>query len=288
MRKTIGKVVLAVVIAGLLTGGIAIVSAATKVRTVTTPQGTSVDVISVTGAVTEVSTTGTTENSRGIMGMFRRGPAGYAKIKDSADGTIYTLQVGREEAAGIAMKVGDTVTVEGTSETRNGVNELHVWTFTGADGKTVTLCKADGTPNIETLSVAGTVTEVNVPTTTTPSTGDMTKPTPKAMATIKVKQADGTIVTVVLGHNSADVTVKLGDAVKVEGFKTPMGANTVMATSFTGADGTKVAIAAGGFRGGCGMRGGQDDGQGTGRGFRGGMMGGWSGSNAAPATSTGL
>jgi hypothetical protein len=249
MSKTIGKVVLAVVIAGLLTGGIAIVSAATKVRTVTTPRGTTVDVISVTGTVAEVSTAGTTENGRGIMGMFRRGPVGYAKIKDNADGTVYTLELGREETAGIAMKVSDIVTVEGTSETRNGVNELHVWTFTGADGKTVTLCKADGSPNIETLSVAGTVSEVNLSTTTAPSTGDTTKPAPKAMATIKVKQADGTIVTVVLGHEASsitvkvgDITVKVGDVVKIEGFKTPMDANTVMATSFTGADGNVVAL----------------------------------------------
>jgi hypothetical protein len=253
MRKTLGKVVLAVVIAGLLTGGIAIVSAATKVRTVTTPQGTTIDVISVTGTVTEVSSASTTDNGQGIMGMFRRGSAGYAKIKDNADGTIYTLQLGREEAAGITLKVDDTVTVEGTSETRNGVNELHVWTFTGADGKTVTLCKADGTPNIETVSVAGTVTEVNVPTTTTPSTGDTTKPAPKAMATIKVKQADGTIVTVVLGHDASSVTVKVGDAVKIEGFKTPMDANTVMATSFTGADGKTVTL-----RGLDGMGGGRE------------------------------
>jgi uncharacterized membrane protein (UPF0127 family) len=222
------------------------------------------------------------------MGMFRRGPAGYAKIKDNADGTIYTLELGREETAGLTMKVGDTVTVEGTSETRNIVKKLQVWTFTGADGKTVTLRKADGSPNIETVSVAGTVTEVNVPATTTPSTGDTTRPAPQAMATIKVKQADNTVLTVILGRNAADVTVKVGDAVKVEGFKTPMDANTVMATSFTGADGKKVAIAAGGLRGGCGMRGGQDDGQGTGRGFRGGMMGGWSGSSAVPTTPTGL
>jgi len=288
MRKTIDRVVLAVVIAGLLTGGIAIASAATKLRTVTTPQGTSVDVISVTGKVTEVSSAGTTENGRGIMGMFRRGPAGYAKIKDNADGTIYTLELGREETAGLTMKVGDTVTVEGTSETRNIVKKLQVWTFTGADGKTVTLRKADGSPNIETVSIAGTVTEVNVPATTTPSTGDTTRLAPQAMATIKVKQADNTVLTVILGRNAADVTVKVGDAVKVEGFKTPMDANTVMATSFTGADGKKVAIAAGGLRGGCGMRGGQDDGQGTGRGFRGGMMGGWSGSSAVPTTPTGL
>jgi hypothetical protein len=241
MRKTLGKVVLAVVIAGLLTGGIAIVSAATKVRTVTSPQGTSVDVISVTGIVTEVSTASTAESGKGIMGMFRRGPAGYAKIKDSADGTIYMLRLGRGEAASITMKVGDTVTVEGTSATRDSIKELDVWTFTGADGKTVTLCKADGTPNIEMVSVTGTVTEVNVPT-TTPSTGDMTKPAPKAMATIKVKQTDSTIVTVVLGHDASSITVKVGDAVKIEGFKTPMDANTVMATSFTGADGKAVTL----------------------------------------------
>jgi hypothetical protein len=203
------------------------------------------------------------------MGMFRRGPEGTAEIKDSADGTVYTLEFGREEAIGIAMKVGDTVTVEGTARTRNSVNVLQIWTFTGADGETVTLRKADGAPNIETVSVAGTVTEVNVSTTT----GGTARPAPKAMATIKVKQADDTIVTVVLGREASSIAVKVGDVVKVEGFKMPVDTNTIMATSFTGADGTKIAIAAGGFRGGCGMRGGQGDGQGAGRGFRGGMMG---------------
>jgi len=139
MRKTLSKVVLAVLLAGLLTGGIAIASAATKVRTVTTPQGTTVDVISVKGTVTEVSAPATTTAGTGFMGMFRHQQAGYAKIKDSTDGTVYTLELGRRETANLTMKAGDTVTVEGTSETRNGVNELRVWTFTGADGKTVTL-----------------------------------------------------------------------------------------------------------------------------------------------------
>jgi hypothetical protein len=274
MRKTIGKVILAVVIAGLLTGSIAMASAATNVRTVTTPQGTSVDVISVTGTVTEVSSASTAENARGIMGMFRRGSDGDAKIKDNADGTVYTLELGREEATGITMRIGDVVTVEGTSETRNGLNRFHVWTFTSADGKTVTLRKADGTPNIETLSVAGTVTEVNLPTTSiVPAPDDTTRPTPRAMASIKVKQADDTIVTVVLGREAISIAVKVGDVVKVEGFKMPIDTNTIMATSFTGADGTKTAIAAGGFRGGCGMRAGRGQGQGAGRGFRGGMMG---------------
>ena len=268
MRKTIGRVVLAVVIAGLLTGGIAIASAATKVRTVTTPQGTSVDVISVTGTVTEVSTASTTGTSHGIMGMFRRGPEGYAKIKDNADGTVYTLGLGREETSGLTMKVGDIVTVEGTSATRNSVKNLQVWTFTGADGKTVTLRKADGTPNIETVSVAGTVTEVNVPTPTAPLTGNTTKQTPKAMATIKVNQADGTIMTVVLGRDASNITVKVGDAVKIEGFKTSTDANTIMATSFTGADGKTITLGGKGF-GGCGMGGDRGDG----RGFGGGMKG---------------
>jgi hypothetical protein len=266
MRKTLGKVVLALVIAGLLTGGIAIVSAATKVRTITTLQGTTVDVISVTGTVTEVSTPPTAESGKGFMGMFRRGPESTAKIKDSADGTVYTLEFGREEAAGITMKVGDTVTVEGTSQTRNSVNVLQIWTFTGTDGKTVTLRKADGTPNIETVSVAGTVTEVNVPATTTPSTGKTTKPAPKAMATIKVSQADGTIVTVVLGYDANTITVKVGDVVKVTGFKMSTDATTIMATSFTGADGKTVTLGGKGFGAGD-MRGGQ----GAGRGSHGGM-----------------
>jgi hypothetical protein len=279
MRKTIGKVVLAVVIAGLLTGGIAIASAATKLRTVMTPQGTSVDVISVTGTVTEVSVPSTTESGKGFMGMFRREPAGYAKIKDGADGTVYTLELGREAAAGIVMKVGDTVTVEGTSETRNSVKELNIWTFTGADGKTVTLRKADGTPNIETVSVAGTVTEVNVPPTST-------LPAPRSMQTIKVKQADNTVLTVILGRDASSITVKVGDAVKIEGFKNPLDANTIMATSFTGADGKTVKIAEGGFHGGCDMPGGWGDGQGSGRGFRGGMMGPGPGLDSITPSST--
>jgi hypothetical protein len=243
MRKSLEKVVLAVVIAGLLVGGIAIASAATKVRTVTTPQGASVDVISVTGTVTEVSTAGTTENDTGVMGMFRRRPEGYAKVRDGADGTVYTLELDREEAAGIVMKVGDTVTVEGTLETRNSVNELNIWTFTGADGKTVTLRNADGSPSIETVSVAGTVTEVNLETTSeAPAPGGTTRPARKAMATIRVRQADDTIMTVVLGHEASNITVRIGDTVKIEGFKTPVDANIVMATSFTGADGKTVIL----------------------------------------------
>src|SRR5664280_1357946 len=281
MRKTLGKVVLAIVIAGLLTGGIAIASAATKVRTITTAQGTSVDVISVTGTVTEVSTASTTGTSRGIMGMFRRGPEGYAKIKDNADGTVYTLGLGREETSGLIMKVGDIVTVEGTSATRNSVKDLQVWTFTGADGKTVTLRKADGTPNIETVSVAGTVTEVNVPATTTPLTGKTTKPAPKAMATIKISQADGTIVTVVLGRDASTITVKAGDAVKVTGFKMSTDATTIMATSFTGADGKTVTLGGKGF-GADGMR----RGQGAGRRSHGGMKAPGSVSNSPAPSNT--
>ena len=246
MKKSLGRVVLAVVIAGLLTGGIAIASAATKVRTVTTAQGTTVDVIAVTGKVTEVSDASST-STKGFMGMFRR-DRGYAKITDDADGKIYTVELGREESADITMKVGDTVTIEGTVSVRGTENELRVWTFTGADGKTVTLVKADGTPNIETVTVAGTVTEVNQQT--PPATGDTTRPVGKAMETIKVKQTDGTIVTVVLGHGGDSITVKVGDTVKVTGFKTPMDANTVMATEFTGADGKTVTL-----RGLDGMRG---------------------------------
>ena len=256
MRKTIGKVVLAVVIAGFLTGGIAIASAATKIWTVTTPQGTTVDVISVSGTVTEVSTLPTAESGKGFMGMFRRGPEGTAKIKDSADGTVYTLEFGRQEAAGITMKVGDTVTVEGTSQTRNSVNELQIWTFTGADGKTLTLRKAEGTPNIETVSVAGMVTEITQATATAPSTDKTTKPAPKAMTTIKVKQADGTIVAVVLGCKAADVTVKGDDTVKIEGFKMSTDATTIMATSFTGTDGKTITLGGKGFGSGD-IRGGQ-------------------------------
>jgi hypothetical protein len=93
------------------------------------------------------------------------------------------------------------------------------------------------------------------------------------MATIKIKQVDDTIVTVILGRDVSSITVKVGDAVKIEGFKNPLDANTIMATSFTGADGKTVKIAEGGFHGGCDMPGGWGDGQGAGRGFRGGMMG---------------
>jgi uncharacterized membrane protein (UPF0127 family) len=260
MRKTLGKVVLAVLLAGLLTGGLAIASAATKVRTVTTPRGTTVDVISVTGTVTEVSAPATTTTGTGFMGMFRHQQAGYAKIKDSTDGTVYTIELGREETASLTMKVGDTVTVEGTSTARNGVNELRVWTFTGADGKTVTLCNADGTPNIQTVSVAGTVIEVNLPAVA----AGTTRPAQRVIPTIKVKQADNSVVTVVLGRDATTVTVKVGDSVKVEGFKTPMDANTIMATSFTGADGKTVTLEGRGFGG----RGGYAEGSGRGgRGF---------------------
>jgi hypothetical protein len=241
VKKNLGKVVLAVIMAGLLTGGIAIASAATKVRTVTTAQGTTVDVISVTGKVTEVSDASSTTTSKGFMGMFRR-DQGYAKITDDADGKVYTVELGREESAGIAMKVGDTVTIEGTASVHGTENELRVWTFTGTDGKTVTLVKADGTPNIETVTVAGTVTEVNQQT--APASGDTTKRVGRAMDTIKVKQADGTVVTVVLGHGGDSVTVKVGDTVTVTGFKTPMDTDTIMATSFTGADGKVVTLRA--------------------------------------------
>src|SRR5664280_25821 len=281
MRKTLGKVVLAIVIAGLLTGGIAIASAATKVRTITTAQGTSVDVISVTGTVTEVSAPATTTAGTGFMGMFRRGSEGYAKIKDNADGTVYTLGLGREETSGLIMKVGDIVTVEGTSATRNSVKDLQVWTFTGADGKTVTLRKADGTPNIETVSVAGTVTKVTQTTATASSTGKTTKPAPKAMATIKVKQADNSIVTVVLGRDVADVTVKVNDVVKVTGFKMSTDATTIMATSFTGADGKTVRLGGKGS-GSDDMRGGQ----GVGRGSHGGMKAPGSVSNSPAPSNT--
>ena len=103
------------------------------------------------------------------------------------------------------------------------------------------------------------------------------------VATIKVNQADGTVVAVVLGHDANTVTVTVGEAVKVTGFKMSTDATTIMATSFTGADGKKVAIAADGFRGGCGDRG---DGQGSGRGFRGGMMGPGSASDSPAPSST--
>jgi len=75
------------------------------------------------------------------------------------------------------------------------------------------------------------------------------------MNAIKVKQADGTIVTVVLGRDANTVTVKVGDSVQVEGFKTPMDANTVVATSFTGTDGRTVTLKSQGFDGrGCSAR----------------------------------
>jgi hypothetical protein len=283
MKKSLGKVVLAVVIAGLLTGGIAIASAATKGRTVTTAQGTTVDVVSITGKVTEVSDPAASGMKQGFMAMLRRGQ-GYAKITDDADGKTYAVELGCEESAGIAMKVGDTVTIEGTVSVRGTENDLQVWTLTGSDGKTVTLRKADGTPNIETVTVAGVVTEVNQQT--APGEGDFARRPSRVMDAIKVKQADDTVVTVVLGHGANSVMVKAGDTVKVTGFKTPMDANTVMATEFTGADGKKVTIAAGGFGGGRCMKGGSFDGQETGRGFRGGNTGRGFGGNCAPTTPT--
>ena len=239
MRKTLGKVVLAVVIAGLLTGGIAIASAATQVRTLTTAQGTTVDIIAVTGTVTEISTRASSTTDRGFLGMFRHGREGYAKIKDSADGTIYTIELGPGAGSGIVLKVDDTVTVEGDVVDRGATKELHVWTFTGADGKTVTLRKVDGTPNIPTVTVSGTVTEVS---STDTSTGTGTKPGRRDLQTIKVKQADGTVTTVLLGPSATTVTVKVGDTVTVVGFARPSDSATVVARSFTGADGTTVTV----------------------------------------------
>lgn len=277
MKKNLGKVVLAVVMAGLLTGGIAIASAATTVRTVTTARGTMVEVVSITGKVTEVSNPTTSGTKQRFMGMFRR-DHGYAKITDEADGKVYTVELGLKESSGITMKVGDGVTIEGTVSVRGTENKLQIWVFTGADGKTVTLRKADGTPDIETITIAGTVTEVNQQTPA--ATGKITKPVGRAIETIKVKQADGTIVMVVLGHGEDSITVKVGDTVTVSGFRTPMDAGTVMATSFTGADGKTVTLGGRAF-GGCAPRGGKDNGQGAGRRFRGGNF-----SSPAP-TSTG-
>jgi hypothetical protein len=271
MKKSLGKVVLAVVIAGLLTGGIAIASAATKGRTVTTAQGTTVDVVSITGKVTEVSDPAASGMKQGFMAMLRRGQ-GYAKITDDADGKTYAVELGCEESAGIAMKVGDTVTIEGTVSVRGTENDLQVWTLTGSDGKTVTLRKADGTPNIETVTVAGVVTEVNQQT--APGEGDFARRPSRVMDAIKVKQADDTVVTVVLGHGANSVMVKAGDTVKVTGFKTPMNANTVMATEFTGSDNKTVTLR--GIDDMHGMRGGRGPGDG-GRG---------PGGNCAPTTPT--
>jgi hypothetical protein len=114
------------------------------------------------------------------------------------------------------------------------------------------------------------VTEVTQPTASTPSTddaaGDTTKPARQAMMTIKIQQADKTIVTVILGRSSSSITVKAGDAVKVTGFKMATDATTINATSFTGADGKTVTLGGKGF-GGCDMGGGRGDG----RGFGGGM-----------------
>jgi primosomal replication protein N len=192
-----------------------------------------------------------------------------------ADGTVVTVVLGHNANA-VTVKVGDAVKIEGF-KTPMDANTVMATSFTGSDGKAVAVRDLDdkgGPRGIqgESVSVSGIVTEV-MPATTTPSTGDTGRLAREAMATIKVKQADDTIVTVVLGREASSIAVKVGDVVKVEGFKMPVDTNTIMATSFTGADGTKIAIAAGGFRGGCGMRGGQGDGQGAGRGFRGGMMG---------------
>lgn len=233
MQKSLGKVILVVVIAGLLTGSIAVASAATKVRTVTTSQGTTVDILSITGTVTAVSDP---ETNSGFFGRFRRRHV-EATITDDADGKTYTLEMGPVEAGAITMKVGDKVTVEGTVATRGSKNVVHVWTFTGADGKTVTLRKDDGTPNIETVTVEGEVTEVNRDS----ASGTDTRP-PKSLDTIKVRESDGTEVTVVLGRAGDRISVNVGDKVKVTGFTTPMSATTVMATEFTGADGTTVTL----------------------------------------------
>jgi len=104
------------------------------------------------------------------------------------------------------------------------------------------------------------------------------------MATIKVKQADGTVFTVLLGRSVSSITVKVGDAVKVTGFKMSTDATTINAISFTGADGKTAALGGRGF-GGCAQRGDKGNEQGFGRGFRGRMMN--PGSGAVPSTSGG-
>ena len=60
---------------------------------------------------------------------------------------------------------------------------------------------------------------------------------------------------------------------------------TIMATSFTGADGKTVTLGGKGF-GGCGVQGDRADGQGIGRGFRGGMMGPGSAPDSTTPSST--
>jgi hypothetical protein len=193
------------------------------------------------------------------------------------------------DSADVTVKVGDAVKIEGF-KTPMDANTIMATSFTGADGKAVTLRGLDGMGGRrdiqgESVSVSGTVTEVTRATTTTPSTGDTTKPSPDVMATIKVKQADGTVLTVLLGRDASSITVKVGDVVKVEGFKRSTDANTIMATSFTGADGKTITLGGKGF-GGCGMPGDRGDGQGTGRGFRGGMMGPGSASGSSTPSNT--
>ncbi len=246
-----------------------------------------IETVSIAGTVTEVNVPTTTTPSTGDTA--KPAPKAMATIKvKQADGTIVTVVLGHD-ASSIAVKVGDAVKIEGF-KTPMDTDTIMATSFTGADGKTVTLRGLDGMGGGrgmqgESVTVSGTVTEVTQATATTPSTDDATRPVPQAMMTIKVKQADSTVLTVLIGHDSSSITVKVGDAVKIEGFKTSTDAITIMATSFTGADGKTVTLGGRGF-GGCEVPGDRADGQGIGRGFRDGMMGPGSAPDSATPSNT--
>ena len=113
------------------------------------------------------------------------------------------------------------VKIEGF-KTPMDANTVMATSFTGSDGKAVAVRDLDdkgGPRGIqgESVSVSGIVTEVTPATTTPSSRGDTGRLAREAMATIKVKQADDTIVTVVLGREASSIAVKVGDVVKVEG-----------------------------------------------------------------------
>jgi len=194
----------------------------------------------VSGTVTQVSSTGT---STGTDTRPGRRDLDWVKVKQ-ADGTVVSVVLGHESST-IVVKVGDTVTVEGFS-TPGNTGTVMATSFTGADGKTISLRSLDDLPGEHggldeaSVTVKGTVTEVS--TATPPSAPNGTVPSGTGVQTIKVKQADGTVTTVVLGPGATTVAVKVGDTVTVVGFARPSDSTTVVARCFTGADGTTVTL----------------------------------------------
>lgn len=67
------------------------------------------------------------------------------------------------------------------------------------------------------------------------------------MDMIDVKETSGTTVTVNLGRDTKEISVKVGDTITVTGFEMSRGTAVLMARTFKGADGKTVTLASGGY-----------------------------------------